>query len=897
MLAFCLLAASASADTRERTNLDSGWKFHRGAIDGISIAAAGTPVVNWRWIADDRGEKDADKYTSRVADTAGTGWAFAKTGDDVFKGRVGFAWFRTNLPPLTGPIPKLHFDSVDDNAVVYLNGKRLAAHQGWSDAFDVDLKSAWQVNGSNQLAILVENTNGPGGIIGEVVLQQGADVVKTVGPAEEAYDDTNWTRVHLPHDYVIEGKFNPDADANHGYLPTTDAWYRKTFTIPLSDQGKSLWIDFDGVYRDSRVWLNGHYLGRHASGYTSFRFDISPFAKPGKPNVLTVFVDPKHAEGWWYEGGGIYRHVWLNAANRLHLTPLGTAITTKSNLVTVSAEIQSEIKQANGVTLRTQVFDEDGHAPVYQEDRAVNLVPFPGEHKPFFSFRINKPHLWSIEDPHRYRLELAILKGGQEVDRTSTYFGIRDVVFDANRGFLLNGKPVKIQGTCNHQDFAGLGVAIPDSLEYWRVAKLKEMGANAWRMSHNPPNPELLDACDKLGMLVMDENRHLGDSDQVLGEVSDLVLRDRNHPSVIMWSMCNEEQAQGTARGKAMFRAMKATVLKYDTSRPVTAAMNGGWFEDGFNGVEDLMGVNYSYDVYDKFHGQHPLVPVFGSETASTVTTRGEYADDPARVFVSSYNMTDGSWKPAGDRAFVAGTFVWTGFDYKGEPTPYKWPDINSNFGILDMCGFPKDNYFYYQSWWKSQPIVHLLPHWNWPGREGQDVKVVAFSNASEVELFLNGVSQGRKPMPRFEHIEWTVKYAPGTLSARGYDKSGKVIAEDKVTTTGAPAAVRLKTERTKLTPDGEDVVVVEVSVVDAEGHIVPTANDLVRFSVFGAGHIAGVGNGNASDHDPDKASYRHAFNGRCIVIIGAGEIPGKIQLAAGAERLKGASMDFTVVR
>jgi beta-galactosidase len=412
------------------------------------------------------------------------------------------------------------------------------------------------------------------------------------------------------------------------------------------------------------------------------------------------------------------------------------------------------------------------------------------------------------------------------------------------------------------------------------------MGANAWRMAHNPPNPELLDACDRLGMLVMNENRKLGDSAEIQAQVADMVLRDRNHPSIILWSMCNEEPKQGTPEAAKQFSTLRDIVLKHDPTRPVSAAMNGGMYDPiSLAKVGDMVGGNYCDDEYDQLHKAHPTKPLYASETASTVTTRGEYANDKERTVVSSYNMTDRTWIPVADRAFVAGSFVWTGFDYKGEPTPYKWPCISSNFGVMDTCGFPKDNFFYYQAWWKSAPVVHVMPHWNWPERAGQEIKVIAFSNCEMVELLLNGQSLGTKPMRRNSHLEWSVKYAPGVLEAKGINK-GELAASDRVETTGTPAALRLKTERLVLAADAEDLTVVEVDVVDGDGRIVPTAGNRVSFGIEGAGRIAGVGNGNPGDHDPDKAANRRAFNGKCMVLVGALDRPGPMVLTATADGL-----------
>jgi len=537
------------------------------------------------------------------------------------------------------------------------------------------------------------------------------------------------------------------------------------------------------------------------------------------------------------------------------------------------------------------------------------------------------PKLWSIETPQLYHLHTEIRQGNRVLDTQDTPFGIRTIRFDAAKGFFLNGKSVKIKGTCNHQDFAGVGVAMPDSLLYWRIKKLKEMGSNAYRCSHNPPTAELLDACDKLGMIVMDENRHLGDTEDGkasektpfadLHEVENMVLRDRNHPSIILWSMCNEEEIQSTTHGRDIFAAMGKVVDQADGSRPVSCAMNGGYDSAvGITSVEDLQGINYNPWGYEGFHKAHPSLPLYSSETSSEVGTRGVYGPDKfkidgidyigeqARGHISAYDIhapgwaqtAENAWQPIAERPYVAGGFVWTGFDYKGEPTPFGWPDINSNFGILDMCGFPKDVFYYYQSVWGDKPMVHVFPHWNWVGKEGQPIDVWAYSTAERVELSLNGTNLGSKAMPKNGHVNWSVPYAPGTLTAKAYT-GDKLIASDTVVTTGAAAAVRVTTDRTKLTADGEDVTMVFVDVVDTVGRVVPTADNLVSFTLTGAGHIAGVGNGDPSCHEPDKASRRSAFNGHCLVIVGANETPGSIQLTASATGLTPASLTLNSQR
>ena len=922
-----LHAQAATQPVRQRHLMDSGWRFQLAAPSTLGHAAA---VTDWRWRPGLPTE--AAQMTAENLDTSGGDWKASVSGQDTFGGRVGFAWYRASLPDLPYRHRVLHFESVDDNATVYLNGVKLIHHEGWNDPFDVPLDMAWHTGGPNVVSVLAENTAGGGGIMGPVTL--GA-LAAADSPISSAYNDKAWRVVHLPHDYVVEGTFDPKGDADHAALPTPRAWYRKTFSLPASDKNQSVWIDFDGVYRDAKVYLNGTLLGEHPGGYDSFRYDISRAAHFGGVNVLAVSVNPAHHEGWWYEGGGIYRHVWLNVAAPVHIAPWGTFVTTK-----MPEPGADGIAAPATVTVKTTMdapnaFSVDGIMPKFRlVSRVISPVgqvmasvttpfKFPLGTMHFAQqLQVTHPALWSLETPRLYTLRSEIVQNGKVIDATDTPFGVRTIRFDAQKGFFLNGKPVKIKGTCNHQDFAGVGTAMPDSLLYWRIKKLKAMGSNAVRMSHNPPAAELLDACDKLGMLVMDENRHLGDTEEAkatmttpysdLSELKSMILRDRNHPSIIMWSMCNEEGIQSTTHGRDIFAAMKTAVNALDGTRPVTCAMNGGYDSpDGITSVEDLQGINYNSGSYDGFHKAHPDMPLYGSETSSEVGTRGIYSADkfrsggdytglPIQGYVSAYDTNavpwgetaEDAWKPIADRPFVAGGYVWTGFDYKGEPTPFAWPDINSNFGIMDECGFPKDTYYYYQSVWGDRPIVHIFPHWNWAGKEGQPIDVWAFSNADRVELFLNGKSLGVKDMPKNGHVNWFVPYAPGTLEARGYT-NGQTVATDKVETTGAPAALKLTTDRTALSADGEDVTMVEVDVVDAQERTVPTADNLVTFSVTGAGHIAGVGNGDPSCHEPDQAKQRSAFNGKCLVIVGSNEAPGNIRLTAASPGLKGAVLSL----
>lgn len=906
---------------REKILLDADWRFRQSVPETLRDAV---PVTAWRWQTATGNAQEQEQKAASVPDDAGADWKNAAIGQDVFESRRGVALFQARLPQIAGPGRTVQFRAVDDNAVVFLNGVKLLRHEGWNDPFDVSLDSAWRDSGPNVLTVLVENNNGAGGITGNVNvgLRQNPETTPFSDPH---VNDRAWRVVRLPHDYVIEGAFTPTGDASHGSLIPSGAWYRKTFILPASDKGKALWLDFDGVYRDSVVYLNGKELGRHPCGYTPFSYDISEAANYGGSNVLAIQVNAQKQEGWWYEGGGIYRHVWLHKADPVHVAPWGTFVRASlpepkagQPVAPATVTVQTTVaapSAAAGYRIVSHVLNKAGKVV---GNAAVSSLSLPsGQTTVTQQITVDRPELWSIEAPTLYRLHTEVIQGDRVVDTTDMPFGIRTIRFDAEKGFFLNGKSVKIKGTCNHQDFIGVGVAMPDSVLTWRLQKLKAMGSNAYRTAHNPPTRELLDACDRLGMLVMDENRHLGDTEDGkaspttpyadLREVESMVLRDRNHPSVILWSMCNEEPIQGSKHGAGIFRAMKAAVDKLDGTRPVTCAMNGGYDRpEGITGVTDLQGINYNPGAYDNFHKQFPNIPLYGSETASAVGARGNYEwtkfdrfyGDPQNSYVNAYDVNAPSWAQTAQQAwgmiaardFVAGGFVWTGFDYKGEPTPFVWPAVNSNFGVLDMCGFPKDTYWYYLAWWGDKPVVHLLPHWNWTGRDGQTVRVWAYGNGDRVELLLNGKSVGTQTMPRWGHVEWAVPYAPGTLEARSY-QNGKLIATDKVETTGPPAGLRLTTDRTRLTADSEDITMVAVEVIDGKGRVVPTASDTVSFALTGPGMIAGVGSGDPNSHEPDKASTRSAFHGRCMVLVGATDQKGSLSLTATAPGLKSATL------
>jgi beta-galactosidase len=732
------------------------------------------------------------------------------------------------------------------------------------------------------------------------------------GAAKPDFNDSAWRSVDLPHDWAVELEFvnvKSEPVQDHGFKPvgrlfpkSSIGWYRRSFTVPKSDEGKRLAVQFDGVFRDCIVWFNGHYLGRNLSGYSEFLYDLTDYVRFGQKNVLAVRVDASQYEGWFYEGAGIYRHTWLVKHGPLNIPPHGIFVVPKVEGQTAKVNIETRVRNDQSAevrcVLRSLVLDERGQTVADVPSEELRLSG--REEKTVRQLvEVTAPLLWSLEAPHLYKLVSLVESRNLVADRMETSFGIRSLRFDKDNGFFLNGKRVEIQGVCCHQDHAGVGSALPDRLQEYRIERLKEMGVNAYRTSHNPPTPELLEACDRLGMLVMDENRLMGGSPELVSEFEKLILRDRNHPSVIIWSLGNEEEIiQGTDTGKGIAQTLKRVQQVLDPSRLCTYAGNNGNEYDGINSVADVRGINYIVlGDPDAYHRGHPGQPVWGSEEASTLSTRGIYINDKDNGYMSDYDLNaprwgataEKSWPYYAVRPWLAGEFVWTGFDYRGEPTPYSWPCINSHFGLMDTCGFPKNNYFYYQSWWTDKDVLHIAPHWNWQGKEGQAIDVWCQSNCDTVELFLNGKSLGRKTMKPNTHLEWKVAYAPGALEARGVRKGRTILA--KVETTGQPAAIHIEPDRAVIRADGEDVSVLNVSIRDAQGREVPVADNLVRFEVAGNGRIIGVGNGNPSSHEPDKcltgAWQRKAFNGKCQLILQSRLEPGVIEIKASADGLK----------
>lgn len=691
------------------------------------------------------------------------------------------------------------------------------------------------------------------------------------GAAAPGFDDRAWRKLDLPHDWAVEQDFSPRASYSHGFKAIGRAfpdrsvgWYRKTFTIPAADLGKRISIIFDGVFRNSMVWVNGHYLGTEQSGYSSFRYDMTDVLNYGGNNVIAVRVDATMEEGWFYEGAGIYRHVWLAKTAPVHVAPYGTYVTTKtqgsSGIVTVQTSLVNEGGESKQINVVQTVLDARGDKIAADQSASFTLTPY-NEKEVTATLLVNDAKLWDIDNPYLYTLVTAVTGKNGVIDRYETPFGIRTIRFDAKDGFFLNGRPVKLKGTDNHQDHAGVGTAIPDELQEWRIRTLKGLGSNAYRCSHNPPTPELLEACDRLGMLVIDENRLMRTTADGLHELKQMIVRDRNHPSVICWSIGNEEWAiENTAMGKRVAGTLQTFANSLDSTRPVTAAISGG-FRSGISDTLEVMGYNYlgNGDI-DAHQRSFPNQPGMGTEEGSTFATRGIYVTDDLRHYRAAYDAKpratfysiEEGWRFYAARPYLAGVFFWTGFDYRGEPTPYSWPSVSSYFGMLDQCGFPKDNAFYLKSWWGNKPVLHLLPHWNWKGEEGKIISVWAYSNCDEVELFLNKKSLGRKKMEINGHLEWRVAYAPGLLQAIGY-KDGKKILTDEVRTTGEPVSLRLTGHKTTLDASKDDVSVITVETLDKNGNPVPTADNEITFSLRGPGKIIGVGNGNPTSLEKDK--------------------------------------------
>lgn len=726
------------------------------------------------------------------------------------------------------------------------------------------------------------------------------------GGAKPSFDDSDWRVVQLPHDWAIEGEIRQEHHVNAGFRPRGIGWYRRHFELSEADRDRVISLRFEGVATHCTVYVNAHLLHRHFTGYTPFTIDISDVANFGpEVNTIAVRVDATYMEGWWYEGAGIYRDVKLIKTHRIRIVEDSMRVVcTESQPGRWMASVQAEVVSTDPQMQRVDqevILLTDGEPIARAED--MDEYARGDQLNVAIPLRLRDPRLWSVESPYLYEAKLILRIGARVVDEQSVFFGFRSFRFDAERGFFLNDKPLKLKGACIHQDHAGVGVAVPASVDEYRVRRLKEMGINAIRPGHHPPSLGLLDACDRLGMFVLDENRNFGSSPEHLAQLTAMVKRDRHRACVFAWCLCNEEAIQGTNVSRRIAQTMAEAVRDHDLTRPITAAISGGILNDDCSiDAIDMMGINYQPDTYDAFHAKRPTMPLFGSENNCALGTRGEYHTDLSRYFFASDDSEKAfwgqharqTWRMVSERPFVAGLFIWTGFDYRGEPSPHAWPCVTSHWGVMDLCGFAKDLFYLHKAHFTRAPFVHLLPHWTLDVAEGTAVKVSAFTNVEECELLLNGSSLGRKPVDPIDMASWEVPYERGRIEAVGY-RDGIEVARAQHETTGPAVALGLELDASavslRVIADGQCAVPVTVYALDADGRRVPTASSFVVFELAGPGRIIGVGNGDPTCHESDKLPHRSLFNGLAQCIVQTTTDAGKIVLTATSAGLAPASL------
>lgn len=741
-----------------------------------------------------------------------------------------------------------------------------------------------------------------------------ANSVHNTGPYAQKFNDSTWVSVTIPHDWVTNLPYARNASHSHGYktvgykFPETSVgWYRKNISIPKEDLGKHIAIQFDGIFRNAQVWFNGFYMGTEPSGYATQVYDVTEYVNYGGENLICVRADATLEEGWFYEGAGIYRDAWLLKSASVSVAPFGTFVFADikkpydTTVVHVKTEVNNHSLESQQCSVEQRLLDAEGKQVGKAESVNLSLKAKQtlGCEQ---TIALDHPHLWSTDDPYIYKVETTVKVNGEVTDVYETTTGIREVVFDAQSGFMLNGKPIKLKGVNMHQDHAGVGAAIPDALQAWRIKKIKEFGCNAYRASHNPMTPALLDICDREGLLVIDENRLTGINTEHLRLLENMIKRDRNHPSVILWSDGNEEWGiEYSVQGTRIAAAMREYTRLLDPTRRSTIANAGG--SEMIKGL-DVVGFNYivQNDV-DNRKKANPDWKIVGTEETTGCGTRGVYfesKEQPGHMVSMNRgtkpgveNVIERGWKFYDERPWAAGLFYWTGFDYRGEPNPLEYPAHDSEFGILDYCGFMKDEAWYLKSVWTDEPVLHIFPHWNLQGHEGETVEIWAYSNCDEVELIVNGKKLGRQTMPKNGHLKWQAVYQPGKVVAIGY-KNGKRMLTKQVETTKPAYKIVMKTDRQTISADGRDVAVVTVEVQDAKGRIVPDACPMLTFKLAGDGRILGVGNGDPSylgadhpDHNDCHEFSIPAFNGLAQVIIQSSRHSSALQLRGEANKLK----------
>ena len=739
------------------------------------------------------------------------------------------------------------------------------------------------------------------------------------------FSTSDWRNLQLPHDWSIEGNFDKDSKTKQAqaFLPAGKGWYRKTFIVPADWANKTVSIEFDGVFKNSEVFINGHSLGMRPNGYISFTYELSQYLNFGKENIIAVKVDnDAQPNSRWYTGSGIYRNVRLVASEKLHVAKWGTYVTTPEvSAEKASVHLEVTIENKSDVEKEFQLVTSilDANNKEVANAKTTEKIAANTNSKKIHNLNVNQPKLWDTENPNLYKIVTTIYENSKAVDNYETPLGFRFFSFDAEKGFSLNGKPTKISGVCLHHDNGALGAVENIHAVKRKLTILKEMGTNAIRMSHNPHSLEMMQLCDEMGFIVQDEFTDVWKKKKVTNDyhkdwdawhkqdLEDFIKRDRNHPSVIMWSIGNEIREQFDSTGIAITRELAQIVKSLDTTRPVTSALTENVIEKNFiyqSGALDLLGFNYKHEDYKDFPTKFKGQKILASESVSALQTRGHYDfpdgikawptkhgapfDGNADWTVSAYDQVksywgathEENWKTIKKQDFMAGTFIWTGFDYLGEPDPYPYPARSSYFGIVDLAGFPKDVYYMYQSEWSAKPVLHLFPHWNW--QKDQEVDVWAYyNNADEVELFLNGKSLGKKAKQNGDlHISWRVKFEPGTIKAISR-KDGKVVLEKEIHTAGEASKIDLKADKATVKNDTYDLFYVTVSITDKDGNLIPNANHKIDFEVTGGGKLVGLDNGYQANLDSFKASSYKVFNGKCIAIIQSNGKKENVQLKA----------------
>ncbi len=921
--------SAAAASDRVTINFDRDWRFHLGEVENGQ--ATETNDSDWRkldvphdWSIE--GENTAERTNLPMLSIVEGKWSFHR-GDNAdwklpktklegwetvalpafwndhsnYNDRNCFGWYRRTITipqEMQGKTILLNLGRIDDCDEAFVNGKKI----GSTGHMPPNYSTAWENvrlyrvypkllhAGENVVAVRVYNGESKGGMY-----DAGATTIKPEGPFDP---------------------LSPAGDGG-GYLNGGIGWYRKTFDAPKEAKDRRVSIEFDGAYMDSDVWLNGKHLGKHPYGYTGFSYDLTDSLLPEGKNVLAVRLNVSQPCSRWYSGAGIFRHVRLQVLHPVHIAHWGTYITTPkiesgAAQVNVATRVRNDGKEAVEATLFTEVIGPDAKVTRASGDAAKVEIPPGGEKTIEQTVTVSQPQLWSIDSPQLYCATSQVTVAGETSDFTTTNFGIRTVEFTKDRGMFINGKHVPVNGVCNHHDLGCLGSAVHFRAIQRQLEILKGMGCNAIRTSHNPPDPALLDLCDRMGFVVMDEAFDEWKNGKTpLGygrffdewserDIVSMLHRDRNHPCIVLWSIGNEIPEQGSGRGGAMAKRLSDICHREDPTRLTTSAchMPGPADRNGFAQALGVFGINYNIAAYRQFKDKYLLI---GSETSSALSTRDEYGlkvggDGKVQIQrefehqVTSYDIVGPQWGYIAETdllalmhsPWVAGEFVWTGFDYIGEPTPFRWPSRSSYFGIVDLAGFPKDRYYMYRSVWRPEPLVHLLPHWNWPGLEGKEIPVWAMTNCDSVELFQDGKSLGEKKLDRDKalHVAWNVTYKTGTLKAVG-KKDGKTVATDEVHTTGKSARLELHADREKFAADGDDLAFVEVRVVDEHGTVCPEAGNLVQFRVTGPATIVGVDNGDPINHEPFKADKHTVFHGRGLVVVQSSHTPGVVHLSA----------------